>query len=145
MVQVGCTINYGRSSLWKQTKELQSPSPERISILVGFPASVLSAPTQSLHVPGLFSAHSATFSLRPRRLKAFDWRRLSRFVFSSHQETAHRTNPTALTISAQSARINEVTRIRTIVSSSGPVAQLGARFHGMEVPNRPVNDSKKPS
>ena len=86
MVQVGCTINYGRSPLWKQTKELHSPSPERISILVGFPASVLSAPTQSLHVPGLFSAHSATFSLRPRRSKAFDWRRLSRFVFSSHRE-----------------------------------------------------------
>ena len=40
----------------------------------------------------------------------------------------------ALTISPQSARINEAVRTgrRSCPHTSGPVAQLGARFHGME-------------
>src|ERR1039458_8348270 len=64
MVQVGCTINYGRSALWKARKKSR-----------------------------------------------------------------------ALTICVRSARILEVVRQRTArsrVLNSGPVAQLGARFHGME-------------
>ena len=51
----------------------------------------------------------------------------------------------ALTISARSARIIEVLSPKFVVSpSSGPVAQLGARFHGMEevvgsIPTRSTN------
>ena len=58
---------------------------------------------------------------------------------SEARRLLHRTSQTgsvshlpALTISAQSAKITEVTRIRSSVPTSGPVAQLGARFHGME-------------
>src|SRR5579864_3761120 len=55
-----------------------------------FSASVLPAPTQSPHVPGLFSAHSVTFSLRTQRLKAFD---SEREQIHPLKKTAHRSDP----------------------------------------------------
>jgi uncharacterized protein (DUF2342 family) len=44
-----------------------------------------------------------------------------------------------LTEQPQAGENNQVSRLRR----SGPVAQLGARFHGMALTNRPVNDSKE--
>jgi hypothetical protein len=67
-VQVGCTINYARRGLWKQTEE---------SARVDYPGNV--------------GENDSSTSLDPR------------FV-----------------------------GLRLFVSNRGPVAQLGARFHGME-------------
>src|SRR5580700_10376092 len=68
MVQVGCTINYGRRCLWKQTEE---------SARVDYPGNV--------------GENDFSTSLRSR-----------------------------------------LVGLRLFVFNRGPVAQLGARFHGME-------------
>jgi hypothetical protein len=98
-----------------------------------FSASVLRAPTQSLHIPGLFSAHSTTFSLRPQRLKAFDPLVLSRFV-SHHLKENGRPQQSHcvdyLRLVGENKRGHQ--HQNNCVLNSGPVAQLGARFHGME-------------
>ena len=65
----------------------------------------------------------------PSAVRSSEARRLLRLNF----ETVSVSQGPALTISPQTARIIEVTSTRTVVSpKSGPVAQLGARFHGME-------------
>src|ERR1051326_7006317 len=85
MVQVGCTINYGRKCLWKKRQKL--------------------------------SNH--------RFLSCY-------FVFFVVDDFWQPRS--ALTISARSARmIKAVLHGQPLVSpKNGPVAQLGARFHGME-------------
>ena len=82
-MQVGCTINYGRTYLWKDTKQI--PCGKKIHVAI------------------------AAAAVR-----------------------ASEARPRALTIHPTSAKMIEVPRTNTRVPENGPVAQLGARFHGME-------------
>ena len=82
-MQVGCTINYGRTYLWKDTKQI--PCGKKIHVAI------------------------AAAAVR-----------------------ASEARPRALTIHPTSAKMIEVLRTNTRVPENGPVAQLGARFHGME-------------
>ena len=88
MVQVGCTINYDRTRLWKETAECGSGQFDCVG--TASPGCPSSAARLRLAI--------------------------------------------ALTIRTTSARIRKAVRDgQPLVSPhNGPVAQLGARFHGME-------------
>ena len=103
MVQVGCTINYGRSALWKQTKEFSQSSSARISVLL--------CALRSTAYPAAFLCALRGRSPRTQRLEALDPPFRSQInPLLSRQKQPPPTNSAALTIGARSARILEVVR-----------------------------------
>jgi hypothetical protein len=114
MLQVGCTINYARSALWKETEEFLR---QRRQLLV-WERNCLGGDRQPI-------VHVGTAALGCPASEA-------RLLLSARDSQLD--SSLALTISARSARMIEAVRNGQLVvsSTSGPVAQLGARFHGME-------------
>ncbi len=82
----------------------------------------------------LLAQSSHVDSLPPKQFNAASRVPLRDPLWLKIFESSAATNLRALTISAHSARILEAVRngLPVVSPNSGPVAQLGARFHGME-------------